>query len=85
MSDETPPMENKDKFMWTEPGQVQVIDFDPASVTEAYARKLEQTVYNSDMVPDDKLVALEMIRDKHYDVLIHLLAEYEIPLPSWRV
>jgi hypothetical protein len=35
MNDETPPMENKDKFMWTGPGQVQVIDFDPASVTEA--------------------------------------------------
>ena len=27
------PMEHADKFCWTGPGQVQVIDFDPASVT----------------------------------------------------
>ena len=80
-----PPMENKDKFMWTEPGQVQVIDFDPASVTEAYARKLEQTVNDSDILPSEKLIALGYIRDKDYEVLFHLLAEYEIPLPSWRV
>ncbi|MGO9773622.1 MAG: hypothetical protein ACLPSW_29585 [Roseiarcus sp.] len=79
-----PPMENADKFCWTGPGQVQVIDFDPASVTPAYALKLEQTVNDSDMEPSEKLIALGYIRDKHYEVLFHLLAEYEIPLPSWR-
>lgn len=77
-------MEHADKFCWTGPGQVQVIDFDPGSVTEAYARKLEQTVNDAVMGPDEKLIALELIRDKEYEVLFHLLAEYEIPLPSWR-
>jgi hypothetical protein len=75
-------MEHADKFCWTEAGQVQVIDFDPASVTPAYARNLEQTVNNADMDPGEKLIALGYIRDKHFGVLIHLLAEHEIPLPS---
>jgi hypothetical protein len=61
---------------------VQVIDFDPASVTPAYALKLEQTVNDADMEPSEKLIALGYIRDRRFGVLIHLLAEHEIPLPS---
>jgi hypothetical protein len=48
------PMANADKFCWTGPGQVQVINFDPASVTPAYALKLEQTVNDADMDPGEK-------------------------------
>jgi len=77
-------MANADKFCWTGPGQVQVINFDPSSVTPAYARKLEQTVNEADMDPDEKLIALGYIRNKEYMPLFHLLTEYRIPLPSWR-
>ena len=79
------PMEHADKFCWTGPGQVRVIDFDPSEVTEAYSRELEQTVNDSDILPGEKLIALGYIRDKEVPGRVSdLLAEYEIPLPSWR-